>query len=46
MVKIIYNVILAMPASFVVRYLKLVESPDTYDYSTNFNPFIILKDNP
>lgn len=37
--KVIYAFCAAIPASFLVRYLKKHEHLDVYDFATNFNPF-------
>jgi hypothetical protein len=42
-VKIILNPLLVVPASIVVTVLKNKEGIDPYDFSTNFNPFLIEK---
>ncbi len=39
--KILYALVAVVPASMVVNYFKTVKKIDFYDYSTNFNPFII-----
>lgn len=38
--KIICAILLATPATLLMRYLKKIEGIDTYDYNINFNPFI------
>lgn len=37
--KFIYVCICAIPASFMMRYLKHAEQIDQYDYNVNYNPF-------
>jgi len=39
LIKITIVPILAIPSAFLASYLKKVEGIDTYDYTTNFNPF-------
>jgi len=38
-IKIVLNPILVIPSMFIAFVLKQLENLDTYDYSTNFNPF-------
>jgi hypothetical protein len=38
-VKILFDMVAVIPASFLVAYLKRAEGVDVYDYSINFNPF-------
>lgn len=40
-IKLTVTVILAIPATILVYYLKKLENIDIYDYGTNFNPFIL-----
>ncbi len=43
-IKIICIVILIVPCSFITSTLKRVEKIDVYDYSTNYNPFMLKTD--
>lgn len=38
-INVIYCGVIAIPAVFLVRFLKRAEQLDTYDYNVNFNPF-------
>lgn len=38
-VKMVYGIIIAYPASLVVKRLKRIENSDPYDVHTNFSPF-------
>ena len=38
-VKLIFTPIAAVPAVYIVAYLKNLEGIDVYDVNTNFNPF-------
>ena len=40
--EIIYSIIFAIPAQYLVRLLTRVEHIDVYDYNVNYNPFKIL----
>ena|SRR3990167_3442679 len=39
--KVIYAIVMAIPASIVVKYLKKLEDIDVYDYGVNFSPFVL-----
>ncbi len=46
-IKLILNQILVIPSSFAAFVLKRLDNVDTYDFSTNFNPFKMnLDDEP
>lgn len=43
LIKIIYSIIFAAPANFLVNYVKKVTGIDVYDFPTGYTPFKYLK---
>ncbi|MCE3268379.1 MAG: Conserved hypothetical rane protein [Burkholderiales bacterium] len=39
--KVIFAIVISVPASIVAQFLKLKENIDVYDYNVKFNPFLI-----
>ncbi len=42
LLEIIYSIIFAIPAQYLVRVLTRIERIDVYDYNVNYNPFKII----
>jgi uncharacterized integral membrane protein (TIGR00697 family) len=43
--KVIYAILLALPANLLTYVIKKTDGIDIYDYKTNYNPFYMLRNN-